>query len=350
MTIGKSASLDAVDQAIVIALQTDGRAPWAKVAGLAGVSESTAARRGSRLLQSGVVTVSALPDPLRTGLGQPVLVALSVAPGQARLVADELAARSDARFVSVVTGTSDVLVELVVPGPRALAAVLLDEVQAHPAVLASRTETVLRTCKVSFDWAGEDPTDEDPVGPATPSTIRPATGSSDELDQVELCLLMALAQDGRRTFADLGAEAGVSESQAARRVNALRARGAVVFATHVDPAVLGFDVEAFLHLRIALTHLEEAAATLTRCRAVRYLSLTAGRADIVAEVVLPDPAALLDFRVRVLAHLPGLLEASTELELITVKRAYRRGRHAADPGPTGPTYPSPRTEPRDLDR
>src|SRR3954447_24227255 len=61
MSKQNASELSDVDRRIVVALQADGRATWAKVAAASGVSESTAARRGVRLLREGVVTVPRYP-------------------------------------------------------------------------------------------------------------------------------------------------------------------------------------------------------------------------------------------------------------------------------------------------
>jgi len=222
----------------------------------------------------------------------------------------------------VVTGTSDVIAEVIVPSLREVSRVVLDGIQAHPAVRWSRTETVLRTCKISYDWAQPQVADVTPVAPAE-SRAGACPVTDLPLDDVDSRLVMALNRDGRRTFADLAIEVGISEDQAARRVNALRDRQALTFATLVSPATLGYEVEAFVFLKVDLPCLEQAVDVLTNHRSVRYLALTAGRWQIVAEVVLHNTDALLAFQMQVLARLPGLRDSHIEIEVVTYKRAYR---------------------------
>lgn len=348
-----SGSLADVDRRIVAALQRDGRLPWARVAAQTGVSESTAARRGTRLLNSGAVTIAAIPDPLRTGLGHPVLVALSTVPGQSDQLAWDLAARSDVRFVGILAGETDVLAEVVVPSVRDIAGVVFREIADHPAVRSTRTETVLHTVKVSYDWtlpnnaapaergpADPERTDPDP-GQASPATI--AEGSSHSLDALDSELVLALNRDGRSTYSELAAVTGLTEAQVSRRVTGLVERRAIVFATLLDPAMMGYEVEAFVYLKVELRHLRDTSAALAGQRGVRYLALTAGRFDIVAEVVLRDISALLAFQLDVLAHLPGLRDHYIEVEVATVKRAFRV-RETARPQPRDdarPIYDTP---------
>lgn len=68
----------------------------------------------------------------------------------------------------------------------------------------------------------------------------------DELDQRIVTLLVA---DARRSFADLGAEVGLSPSAVKRRVDRLRADGVITgFTARLDPAALGWTVEAYVEL------------------------------------------------------------------------------------------------------
>ena len=111
--------MDALDRRIAAALQLNGRATWREVARVLGTSESTVARRGRQLLDSGLVRVTGQPDAARVGLGNPVLVQLNCAAGhdQARRIASSPSAPTCASW-RVVTSTYDVLVELIVPSRR----------------------------------------------------------------------------------------------------------------------------------------------------------------------------------------------------------------------------------------
>jgi Lrp/AsnC family leucine-responsive transcriptional regulator len=59
-------------------------------------------------------------------------------------------------------------------------------------------------------------------------------------------ILEALQNDGRRPYADLGAEIGISGPSAHERVKKLEARGVIRgYAALVDPASVGYDILAF---------------------------------------------------------------------------------------------------------
>ena len=313
--------LDDLDRRIAAVLQIDGRSTWRQAARLAGTSESTVARRAQSMFDAGVMRVNGLADPIRCGFGQPVLLQLSCEVGAAAEVARQLAERVDVRFVALVTGTFDIVAEVIVPSRVALARVLLEELPEIKGITRTTTESVLRNFKTSYDWS------RDLLGDAglTDITVAPTVdGPAPSLDEVDLLLLHALVDDGRRTYAELGAAVGVSESMARRRVETLVASGCLRFATFVEPHLLGYDVEVFIWMRVELARLEETASALAERREVRYLSATSGFSDLTCEAILGSQDDLYEFSTGVLGVLPGIREVDVGLELATVKRGYVR--------------------------
>ena len=70
--------------------------------------------------------------------------------------------------------------------------------------------------------------------------------SSERLTTNDARILDILQRDGRRPYADLGAEVGMSGPSAHERVKKLEARKVITgYAAIVDPHALGYDVLAF---------------------------------------------------------------------------------------------------------
>ena len=70
--------------------------------------------------------------------------------------------------------------------------------------------------------------------------------SSERISANDARILDVLQRDGRRAYADLGAEVGMSGPSAHERVKKLEARGVIMgYAAVVDPASVGFDILAF---------------------------------------------------------------------------------------------------------
>jgi DNA-binding Lrp family transcriptional regulator len=113
----------------------------------------------------------------------------------------------------------------------------------------------------------------------------------DELDRKIVALLM---EDGRRTYGDIAERIGLTAPSAKRRVDRLRASGALQgFTAVVDHAALGWDTEALVELFFqAGTTLDEVAKVLkTHPEVVEAWSVT-GEADAIARVRTEDNSDL----------------------------------------------------------
>jgi DNA-binding Lrp family transcriptional regulator len=314
-----ASAFDEVDARLVAALQKDARATWGHLAGVAGVSESTAMRRVQRLRESGNLVIIGVPDPLRADLGQPVLVHLRTQPARTAAVAEGVAARSDVRFVAIVSGHSDVICEFIVRDRAHLSRILLEDLAEHDAIVGSTTSVVLKTFKTRDEWSQE-------LLPRAGGRARRPEAPSDKpprMDALDMALIAALGQDGRRSFVDLSADLGLSETAVSRRLNALLAARQLSFATLVNPALLGFGLEAILHLRVELSDLESVAVALAARPEVRYVSATAGYSDVVCEAVFRDNDALYEFMTHQVGMLKGVRELEVDTELRTLKRVFR---------------------------
>ena len=138
MTSVKATTLDATDRLLVEALQKDGRASYADLAELVGLSPAATRLRVQRLLDTGVVKVVGVTDPL--ALGYPVMAALGVrVERNVRSVADRIAEIEGVIYVVFTSGSFDLLVEVLCVDSARLLTVIDDEVRSIPDV--SRVES-----------------------------------------------------------------------------------------------------------------------------------------------------------------------------------------------------------------
>ena len=69
------------------------------------------------------------------------------------------------------------------------------------------------------------------------------------LDGLDEAIVACLVDDGRATFAEVGARVGLSAPAVKRRVDRLLATGAITgFTAKVDPAALGWTTEGYVEL------------------------------------------------------------------------------------------------------
>jgi Lrp/AsnC family transcriptional regulator for asnA, asnC and gidA len=143
--------IDEVDKRIIEQLQQDGRLPYTKLAAAVGLSEAAVRQRVQRLVESGVVQIVAVTDPLTLGFRREAMIGLKV-EGDLRGVADTIAAIPAVSYVVVVSGSFDLLMEVVCEDDDHLLALLNDKVRSIPGVRSTETFTYLRLYKQTYAW------------------------------------------------------------------------------------------------------------------------------------------------------------------------------------------------------
>jgi Lrp/AsnC family transcriptional regulator, regulator for asnA, asnC and gidA len=144
------------------------------------------------------------------------------------------------------------------------------------------------------------------------------------LDHVSKAIIYALQQDGRRSYSAIAEEIGISEGAVRQRVQRLMSTGVMQIVAVTDPTELGFGREAMIGICCSGDSLQ-VAQRLTQIDAIDYVVLTAGRFDVVVEVVCEDDAQLLEILNTRIRSLPGVYLAETLVYLRTLKQQYNWG-------------------------
>jgi Lrp/AsnC family transcriptional regulator for asnA, asnC and gidA len=143
-------ALDDIDRAIIEQLQQDGRLPYTRLGQAVGLSEAAVRQRVQRLLDTGVMQVVAVTDPLSLGLRRMALIGIRT-EGDLDAVADRIAALDDVEYVVVTAGSFDVLAEVVVADDERLLA-LMNRLRTIPGVKETESFIYLRLAKQTFAW------------------------------------------------------------------------------------------------------------------------------------------------------------------------------------------------------
>jgi DNA-binding Lrp family transcriptional regulator len=106
------------------------------------------------------------------------------------------------------------------------------------------------------------------------------------MDEIDQQIVTLLIEDGRRSYGDIGQRVSLSAPSVKRRVDALRAHGAITgFTARVDHDALGQTTEALVELFYAPgTLLDEVAARLRAVPEVVEAWSVTGDADAIARV------------------------------------------------------------------
>ncbi|MBJ7004818.1 Lrp/AsnC family transcriptional regulator [Streptomyces sp. CRPSP2-6A1] len=308
-----SSTLDEVDQRLVHELQQDGRAPFSRIAEAVGVSEHTVARRYRRLLSLGlrVIAVPGRRDPGPTGW----LLRVTCVPDSSVKIADALARRPDTAWVALASGGTEVhcAVQTHTVGERD--ALLLHKLPHTPRVVSVDAHCLLHAfADASEAWR---------IPAASPQAARPGGRPAPEPaapDPVDEQLLAELARDGRRALTDLARSTGRSPAAVTRRLERLRATGAMRFVVEFSPEHLGYRVLVRFWLRVAPGQLGAVGSALAARPEISYVAAYTGVANLIAFGMFRDTEELYRFLDHRIGTLPGVQSVETTPILREVKR------------------------------
>jgi Lrp/AsnC family transcriptional regulator for asnA, asnC and gidA len=143
--------LDGVNKAIVEELQADGRRTYGSIAEAVGLSEAAVRQRVQKLRDAGVIQIVAVTDPLQVGFASQAMVGIRT-EGDARVVAERLAAVDDIDYVVMCAGSFDILVELVCENDDAVVDLLNGVIREIPGVRDTEVFMYLKLAKQSYAW------------------------------------------------------------------------------------------------------------------------------------------------------------------------------------------------------
>ena len=132
----------------------------------------------------------------------------------------------------------------------------------------------------------------------------------DHLDDIDRALVTALQEDGRLGYSELGQMVGLTAGGARKRVKRLEERSVIQVVGVTDPLRLGYQSMAMVGI-VADGDLEQLADAISEIDNVIYVVLTAGRYDLLVEVIASDQDALFDIVNRKLRSVSGVSRAET---------------------------------------
>jgi Lrp/AsnC family transcriptional regulator, leucine-responsive regulatory protein len=138
--------------------------------------------------------------------------------------------------------------------------------------------------------------------------------SSNHISENDARILDVLQRDGRRPYADLGSEVGMSGPSAHERVKKLESRGVITgYAAIVDPRAVGYDILAFSWIiqapgtvSIDLTEMFAAIPEIEECHHIT------GEADYLIKVRARDTRDL-ERVLRAVRATPHVFQTETDV-------------------------------------
>ena len=143
--------LDDVSKAIIDQLQQDGRRAYATIGKAVGLSEAAVRQRVQRMIESGVMQIVAVTDPLQVGFPRAAMLGVNV-EGDVETVADAMAELTEVDYLVITAGGYDILAEVVCEDDEHLLEVINRRIRAIPGVRHTETFVYLKLRKQIYTW------------------------------------------------------------------------------------------------------------------------------------------------------------------------------------------------------
>ena len=150
-TAGAETRLDDTAKRIIEVLQKDGRRSYAALAKDVGLSEAAVRHRVQRLLDTGVMQIVAVTDPLQLGFRRQAMIGIRT-QGDLLAIGDALTALPEVVYVVTTAGSFDLLCEVVCEDDNHLLDLVAEKLRGMPGVLSTETFVYLKLNKQHYDW------------------------------------------------------------------------------------------------------------------------------------------------------------------------------------------------------
>jgi Lrp/AsnC family transcriptional regulator for asnA, asnC and gidA len=144
--------LDSLDRRLIIELQKDPRTTNTDLARILGTSESTVRRRVNRLISSGVIVLTAVPDPFKVGYGVIAFINLHIQLSKIESVAERLSKYPEVHYLCLCAGSTDIVIWVLVRSSQELSEFITKKLGKIPGILQSETMIHLSYPKRTLGW------------------------------------------------------------------------------------------------------------------------------------------------------------------------------------------------------
>jgi Lrp/AsnC family transcriptional regulator, regulator for asnA, asnC and gidA len=142
--------LDDFNKRIIESLQRDGRRSFTSIARDLGLSETAVRTRVQKLTGAGVIEIVAVTNPLMVGFDVMAMIGIR-ASSDLQALADTVSAWGETSYVVILSGSFDLLVEVVCTDNRHLLG-LVQRLRSLDGVKSTETFMYLDLHKQTFAW------------------------------------------------------------------------------------------------------------------------------------------------------------------------------------------------------
>ncbi len=327
-----ASAMDNLDLDIIKELELDGRQPVSEIAKKLGVSRHHVGRRVHSLLDRKVATVLAFTNPRVLGYRTLAITGIQVSPGYLHPVADRLCALPNVLLVLTVTGRNDIIIWTMFTDPTDISAFSIRELGDIPGIISNETMIVLdwwvslsslsspRWQKMSFSPGPRRTGQQDDEREINTDVTEEDAGLS--VDQLDMVLLKEIEQEPRQSISTLAKKLRISRANAGSRLERLLDRQITRVVAFITPFSMGYRTFAMIGMKAPPKDVDAVLGAVRTLPSVYWVARVAGRYDLIALTVWPDPIALSRFLATQLGVIPGITSMETNICMDTRKMSF----------------------------
>jgi DNA-binding Lrp family transcriptional regulator len=310
------------DMAIVHAVQLAPRVSWTTLARVLHTSPETLERRWRRLVETGLVWTSALPNARFTSGGCLAYIGASCAPADTDRVARTLAAEPEVLSVEVTTGKYDLLLTVATPTLQTMTRCLLDRIDKVPGLTKTHAMLATTVFKNGTQWRLQSLTQAQ-IKTLSADSPAPTPRERSELTPLDHDLRDALAQDGRMAYSELALRAGTSRNTAQRRIDRMLRDDAFSIRCDIAAPSFGWPISASLGIDVDPARLGEIGRGLASEPHIRLAAAVADRPNLLVSSWLSTLEDVPKFEAKLMERFPDIQIMDRYVNLYSTKRMGR---------------------------
>jgi Lrp/AsnC family transcriptional regulator for asnA, asnC and gidA len=144
--------MDNLDRRLIVELEKDPRTSNTELAKVLATSESTVRRRINRLVSSGTIILTAVPDPFKVGYKTIAFIALQVQLSKIEKVAEQLADYPEVHYLCLCAGSTDIVIWVLVRSAEELSDFIVKKLGIIDGIVRSETMIHLSYPKRTLGW------------------------------------------------------------------------------------------------------------------------------------------------------------------------------------------------------
>ena len=299
--------LDNLSYQILKALSKDGRYSYTKLAKELKTKVSTVSTKVSRMLEEGLISIQAVPNPYKIGYKFQVVIALNVELGQIDTVCQALMDNSNVSSIATMFGRFNILVFAEFPTIDMLFTIVREVLPNIEGV--NRIDTFfVSERKKSYEKL------------FSPEALAGPPVSIDKLDEQ---LIYELRKNGRANLAQLAAKYSTSTASVTRRVAALIKKNVIKITVVPDHTKMpGYGAVAYLAIQAEPRKVEEICAYLSTFPEIHSILTLINRYNILAIIVMQNYEALYKFITEKISMIDSVVDVEPLMRAELRKRTY----------------------------